>query len=66
MQISQGGTGSGTSGEAVRHIWEALYGIHGSQVVPADAAEPGAHPPAGLPAFRRDGQIQPPPSRGPR
>ncbi|MDX6365703.1 MAG: penicillin-binding protein 2 [Nocardioidaceae bacterium] len=66
MQISQGGTGSGTSGEAVRHIWEALYGIHGSQVVPADAAEPGAHPPAGLPAFRRDGQIEPPPVRRPR
>jgi penicillin-binding protein 2 len=66
MQISQGGTGSGTSGEAVRHIWEALYGIHGSSVVPADAAEPGAHPPAGLPAFRRDGQIEPPPVRRPR
>jgi penicillin-binding protein 2 len=66
MQISQGGTGSGTSGEAVRHIWEALYGIHGSSVIPADAAEPGAHPPGGLPVFRRDGQIEPPPVRRPR
>ena len=60
MQIAQGGTGSGTSGEAVRKIWEALYGVQGSQVVPADAAEPGAHPPTRLPIFRPDGQISPP------
>jgi penicillin-binding protein 2 len=66
MQISQGGTGSGTSGDAVRKIWESLYGVKGSSVVPADAAEPGARPPTGLPVFRRDGEIEPPPVRGHR
>ena len=60
MQISQGGTGSGTSGDAVRKIWEALYGVHGSRVVPADAAEPGAQPPTGLPVFHADGEISAP------
>ena len=28
--VSQGGTGSGTSGPAVRKIWETLYGVRGS------------------------------------
>jgi len=61
MQIAQGGTGSGTSGESVRRIWEALYGIHGMVVDTPDAIEPGAHPPVSLPVFRPDGQIAPPP-----
>ncbi len=29
MMVSQAGTGSGTSGPAVRKIWESLYGIDG-------------------------------------
>ena len=57
MQIAQGGTGSGTSGDSVRKIWETLYGIHGEKVNLADAAEPGAHPPVGLPVFHRNGKI---------
>ncbi len=65
MQISQGGTGSGTSGESVRRIWESLYGIHGEKVDLAKAAEPGARPPAGLPVFQRDGQIVPPVRKSP-
>ena len=32
MMVSQAGTGSGTSGPAVRAIWESLYGITGSTV----------------------------------
>ena len=32
MMVTQAGTGSGTSGPAVRKIWEALYGIHGMNV----------------------------------
>jgi penicillin-binding protein 2 len=60
MMVSQGGTGSGTSGPAIRAIWEALYGITGEEVRPADAAIPGTVPPAGLPSFRRDGSILPP------
>ncbi len=60
MMVSQAGTGSGTSGPAVRKIWEALYGVRGGSVVPARAAIPGTTPPAGLPTFVRDGTILPP------
>ncbi|MDP2774519.1 MAG: penicillin-binding protein 2 [Nocardioides sp.] len=60
MMISQGGTGSGTSGPAVRAIWESLYGITGEDVRPRDAAIPGTTPPRELPTFRRDGSILPP------
>ena len=31
MMVSQGGTGSGTSGPAIRKIWETLYGIKGDR-----------------------------------
>ena len=60
MMVSQGGTGSGTSGPAVRKIWESLYGIHGMDVNEKKAIQPGAHPPAGLPVFAKDGEILPP------
>ena len=60
MMISQGGTGSGTSGPGVRKIWEALYGVRGERVVPDAAAIPGTTPPSGLPTFRDDGSILPP------
>ncbi|MGZ4455263.1 MAG: penicillin-binding protein 2 [Nocardioides sp.] len=60
MMVTQAGTGSGTSGPAVRKIWESLYGIHGMDVKPADAAIPGTTPPAGLPTFMKDGSIMPP------
>jgi penicillin-binding protein 2 len=60
MMVSQGGTGSGTSGPAVRAIWEALYGVHGMTVDPADSAIAGGTPPDGLPTFMHDGSILPP------
>jgi penicillin-binding protein 2 len=60
MMVSQGGTGSGTSGPGVRRIWEALYGVRGGQVHRARAAQPGAHPPAGLPTVGPNGAILPP------
>lgn len=60
MMVSQGGTGSGTSGPAVRAIWEALYGIDGMDVSPSEAAIPGTTPPQGLPVFMKDGSILPP------
>jgi penicillin-binding protein 2 len=60
MMVSQGGTGSGTSGPAVRKIWETLYGIKGEKVVAAKAAIPGTVAPPGLPNFMRDGSILPP------
>ena len=60
MMVTQAGTGSGTSGPAVRKIWEALYGVKGMKVNTAKAALPGARPPAGLPVFAQDGEILPP------
>jgi penicillin-binding protein 2 len=65
MMVSQGGTGSGTSGPAVRKIWETLYGIKGSNVDLSKAALPDGKPPTGLPEFEADGQIKPP-QAGPR
>jgi penicillin-binding protein 2 len=62
MMIEQGGTGSGTSGDAVRHIWESLYGIKGTEVDRDRAAIPGARPPRDLPRFAPDGDIRPPAS----
>jgi penicillin-binding protein 2 len=64
MMVSQGGTGSGTSGPAVRKIWEALYGIDGMDVHPGKAAIPGTVPPKGLPTFTPDGTILPPADAG--
>jgi len=60
MMVSQGGTGSGTSGPAVRRIWETLYGVRGTDVVKDKAALPDATPPSGLPVFAKDGEILPP------
>jgi penicillin-binding protein 2 len=60
MMVSQGGTGSGTSGPGIRAIWESLYGVDGEQVVPGRAAIPGTTPPDELPNFRNDGSILPP------
>ena len=64
MMITQGGTGSGTSGPAVRKIWEHLYGIKGEKVYPRKAAIAGTTPPARLPTFARDGSILPPSTKG--
>ena len=60
MMIEQAGTGSGSSGDAVRAIWEALYGIKGSTVQPERALIPGTTTPEALPVFRSDGRIEPP------
>jgi penicillin-binding protein 2 len=61
MMVEQGGTGSGTSGPAIRKIWETLYGVRGEQVLPKRAAIPGTKPPKKLPVFTPDGAILPPP-----
>ena len=60
MMVSQGGTGSGTSGPAVRAIWESLYGVHGEKVDSARSAIPGVVAGKGLPVFADDGAILPP------
>ncbi|RNM13780.1 penicillin-binding protein 2 [Nocardioides pocheonensis] len=66
MMVSQAGTGSGTSGPAVRKIWEALYGIDGENVDPAKSIIPGVTPPRRLPTFASDGSILPPATGGSR
>ncbi|GLJ70570.1 penicillin-binding protein 2 [Nocardioides luteus] len=62
MTISQGGTGSGSVGDAVRKLWETLYGIEegGAEVRPNKAAIKGIDPPKNLPAFGADGSITAP------
>ena len=60
MMVSQGGTGSGTSGPAVRASWESLYGVHGEKVDSARSAIPGVVAGKGLPVFADDGAILPP------
>ncbi|MFZ2012992.1 MAG: penicillin-binding protein 2 [Nocardioides sp.] len=60
MMVTQGGTGSGTSGPYVRKIWESLYGVHGSSVDTRHALVPGVVAPDALPSFQPDGSILPP------
>jgi len=60
MMVTQAGTGSGTSGPAVRKIWEALYGVDGMKVDHRKALLPDAKVPTGLPVFAKDGEILPP------
>ena len=64
MMVSQGGTGSGTSGPAIRTIYETLYGVKETVVRPVDAAIPGVTPPEELPVFADDGSILPPVATG--
>lgn len=61
MMISQAGTGSGSSGDAVRAIWNALYGIDAkNQVHRGNAVIPGVLLPNRLPIFTGDGSVLPP------
>ncbi|MDQ1625366.1 MAG: penicillin-binding protein 2 [Actinomycetota bacterium] len=66
MMVSQGGTGSGTSGPAVAQIYKTLFGINGQTVDLAKATPPGGHPTVALPVVRSDGTVVQPdrPVRG--
>ena len=55
MMVSQGGTGSGTSAPSVRAIYEAIYGITGLTINPANSVLDGGAPKTTLPKFRPDG-----------
>lgn len=56
MTISQGGTGSGASGPAVRNIYDALYGVSDDgDIDPKKALLP--KPQASLPKIKTDGTI---------
>ena len=49
MMVSQGGYGASSSGVGVRQIYETLFGVTGSTVVPGAAIYPEGKPPAKLP-----------------
>ena len=49
MMVSQGGYGSSTSGVGVRQIYETLFGVKGSKVIPGLALFPEGKPPTKLP-----------------
>ena len=49
MMVSQGGFGASSSGVGVRKIYETLFGVTGSTVVPGAAIYPEGKPPVKLP-----------------
>jgi penicillin-binding protein 2 len=49
MMVSQGGFGASSSGVGVRQIYEPLFGVTGSAVVPGAAIYPDGKPPVKLP-----------------
>jgi len=55
MMVTQGGTGSKTSGPSVRKIYEALFGVNGSTVNPARSVLVGGSPSENLPTIKADG-----------
>jgi penicillin-binding protein 2 len=62
MMVSQGGTGSGTSGPSVAEVYKTLFGVRGSHVNLAKASPPGGHPVTALPQVRPDGTVAQPES----
>jgi len=59
MTIAQAGTGSGASGEAVRHIYNAMYGVSDDGKIDKKNALLPA-PQVGLPKVQADGTIKSP------
>ena len=57
MMVSQGGTGSGTSGPSVRRLYDAIYGVVDGVVVPGAAILPGGMPPEAFPTINPDGMV---------
>lgn len=55
MMVTQGGTGSKTSGPSVRNIYEALFGVQGSSVDPNASVLVGGAPRKNLPVIEADG-----------
>ena len=55
MMVSEGGTGSGTSGPSVRKIYEALFGVNGKSVDSTASILVGGSPKLDLPKVRSDG-----------
>ncbi|MFM9150938.1 MAG: penicillin-binding protein 2 [Candidatus Planktophila sp.] len=49
MMVSQGGFGASSSGVGVRRIYETLFGVQGSRIIPGAAIFPDGKPPVKLP-----------------
>lgn len=55
MMVTEGGTGSKTSGPSVRKIYEALFGVKNGTVRPSQSVLAGGSPLPALPTVRPDG-----------
>jgi penicillin-binding protein 2 len=55
MMVTEGGTGSKTSGPSVRKIYEALFGVKNGVVRPNTSVLVGGEPKSVLPTVRPDG-----------
>ncbi len=55
MMVTEGGTGSKTSGPSVRRIYEELFGVKNGVVRPQDSILIGGEPQATLPVVQSDG-----------
>ena len=55
MMVTEGGTGSKTSGPSVRRIYEELFGVKNGVVRPSQSVLVGGEPRATLPVVRPDG-----------
>jgi penicillin-binding protein 2 len=55
MMVTQGGTGSGTSGPSVRKVYEELFGVKNGVVQPQKSVLVGGAPQTALPTVRPDG-----------
>ena len=64
MMVTQGGTGSKTSGPSVRKIYEALFGISGTNVNPRHSVLVGGAPMTDLPRVKADGTPVGPKGKG--
>lgn len=60
LMVTQGGTGSGTSGPSVAGLYKILFGVSGTSVDLTRAEPPGGHPVTALPAVHADGTIEAP------
>jgi penicillin-binding protein 2 len=57
MMVTEGGTGSKTSGPSVRKIYESLFGISGTSVNPRNSVLVGGKPETSLPTVESDGTV---------
>jgi len=55
MMVTEGGTGSKTSGPSVRKIYESIFGVHFGSVNPSKSILVGGAPRDSLPVVRPDG-----------